>query len=30
MLDEAEPDEERAIELFRAGMRHETAFWDVP
>jgi thiaminase/transcriptional activator TenA len=30
MLDEAAPDPGRAIELFRTGMRHEIAFWDVP
>jgi thiaminase/transcriptional activator TenA len=29
MLEEAAPDRERAEELFRAGMRHELAFWDV-
>jgi thiaminase/transcriptional activator TenA len=30
MLDEAGPGGERAEELFRTGMRHELAFWDVP
>jgi thiaminase/transcriptional activator TenA len=30
MLDEAAPDHGRATELFRAGMRHELAFWDTP
>lgn len=30
MLDEAAPDEGRAMELFLMGMRHEIAFWDVP
>jgi thiaminase/transcriptional activator TenA len=30
MIDEAAPDHERAVELFRAGLRHEIAFWDVP
>jgi thiaminase (transcriptional activator TenA) len=30
MLNEAAPDHGRATELFRAGMRHELAFWDTP
>lgn len=30
MIDEADPDAERAEALFMAGMRHEIAFWDVP
>jgi thiaminase/transcriptional activator TenA len=30
MLDEAAPDQDRAADLFLAGMRHEIAFWDVP
>lgn len=30
MIDEAAPDPERAKALFREGMEHELAFWDVP
>jgi thiaminase/transcriptional activator TenA len=30
MLDEAAPDPARAEALFREGMAHELAFWDVP
>jgi thiaminase/transcriptional activator TenA len=30
MIDEAAPDPERAEALFREGMAHELAFWDVP
>lgn len=30
MIDEADPDGERAETLFTEGMRHELAFWDVP
>ncbi|WP_018654297.1 TenA family protein [Actinomadura flavalba] len=30
MIDEADPDPERARELFLTGMRHEIDFWDVP
>jgi len=30
MLDEANPDPERAKALFIEGMNHELAFWDVP
>ncbi|WP_040789632.1 TenA family protein [Nocardia paucivorans] len=30
MLDESVTDPERAEQLFRTGMRHELAFWDVP
>ncbi|MFE9580154.1 TenA family protein [Nocardia sp. NPDC006044] len=30
MIDEAGPDPDRAKTLFREGMRHELAFWDVP
>ncbi|MEV0194957.1 transcriptional regulator [Nonomuraea sp. NPDC050691] len=30
MIDEADPDPERAERLFREGMAHELAFWDVP
>jgi thiaminase/transcriptional activator TenA len=30
MIDETTLDQKRAIELFRTGMRHEIAFWDVP
>ncbi|GLW09807.1 aminopyrimidine aminohydrolase [Microtetraspora sp. NBRC 13810] len=30
MIDEAAPDRERAVALFREGMAHELAFWDVP
>lgn len=30
MIDEAGTDPARAEELFREGMRHELAFWDVP
>jgi thiaminase (transcriptional activator TenA) len=29
MLDEAAPDPARAEQMFREGMRHELAFWDV-
>jgi thiaminase/transcriptional activator TenA len=30
MIDEAAPSPDRAKELFRQGMAHELAFWDVP
>ncbi|MDP4500340.1 TenA family protein [Nonomuraea turcica] len=30
MIDEADPDPARAEALFREGMAHELAFWDVP
>ncbi|MEV4079879.1 TenA family protein [Nonomuraea fuscirosea] len=30
MIDEADPAPERAEALFREGMAHELAFWDVP
>ncbi|SDQ67859.1 TenA family protein [Thermostaphylospora chromogena] len=30
MIDEAAPDPDRAKALFREGMEHELAFWDVP
>ncbi len=30
MIDEVDPDPARAEALFRAGMAHELAFWDVP
>ncbi|MBN6050356.1 transcriptional regulator [Nonomuraea sp. RK-328] len=30
MIDEAAPDPARAERLFREGMAHELAFWDVP
>ncbi|MFD0683835.1 TenA family protein [Actinomadura fibrosa] len=30
MIDESGADPDRAAELFREGMRHELAFWDVP
>ncbi len=30
MLEEAEPDPERAERYFLEGMRHEVAFWDTP
>ncbi|MGV9719660.1 TenA family protein [Nocardia beijingensis] len=30
MIDESGADPARAEELFRAGLRHELAFWDVP
>jgi thiaminase (transcriptional activator TenA) len=30
MLEEADPDPERAERFFLEGMRHEVAFWDVP
>ncbi|WP_327586639.1 TenA family protein [Nonomuraea sp. NBC_00507] len=30
MIDEADPDPARAEVLFREGMAHELAFWDVP
>ncbi|MFE7798728.1 TenA family protein [Nocardia sp. NPDC057440] len=30
MLDEADIEQDRAEELFLAGMNHELAFWDVP
>ncbi|GAA5047195.1 thiaminase/transcriptional activator TenA [Thermocatellispora tengchongensis] len=30
MIDEAAPDPDRAKSLFRSGMAHELAFWDVP